>query len=664
MHSRIGETIRKLRDQLRRHDYLYYVQDQPQISDKEYDLLITRLKRLESENPEFISSDSPTSRVGAGILKGLATVKHKRKMLSLDNTYSIEEVKDWAERVHKGLGHTETVEYVVEHKIDGVSANIAYKAGKLSMGATRGDGESGEDVTANIKTIRAVPLALMGKDVPDFIEVRGEVYMDRRDFDILNKERESEGEVLFVNPRNAASGSLKLLDSGIVAKRRLSFFAHSVGDYEGEKILGQWEYLKKLKDWGVRVNKYSRLYKSLDEVIEFCFKWQGKRDTLSYEIDGMVIKVNSFSQQDALGETLKSPRWATAYKFPARQATTVVRGISLQVGRTGVITPVAVLDPVECSGVVIRHATLHNFDEIRRLDVKIGDRILIERAGDVIPKVVKVVDAKGEKRFIIPKDCPVCGGKVVKEKEEDVAYRCINPSCPAQLERGLEHFASRLAMDIEGMGESAVKQLIGLKLVRNFADIYKLEEEDLRKLELFKEKKARNLISAIEKSKAQSLSRLIYALGIRHVGEKAAFVLAQKFGSIEKLAQASRQELNEIYEVGPVIAESVLDYFSLSQTRKLIEELKSAGLSCKERIVKFKAGPFSGKTLVFTGELKSYSRPEAEALVRTSGGKASSSVSKNTDFLVAGESAGSKYELAKKLGVRIIDEKTFREMLT
>ena len=328
------------------------------------------------------------------------------------------------------------------------------------------------------------------------------------------------------------------------------------------------------------------------------------------------------------------------------------------------ITPVAVLDPVECSGVVIKNATLHNFDEIRRLNLKVGDRILIERAGDVIPKVVKVVEAKGEKRFSIPKDCPACGGKVVKEKEEDVAYRCINPSCPAQLERGLEHFASRLAMDIEGMGERAVKQLIGLKLVKNFADIYKLEEEDLRKLELFKVKKARNLIDAIEKSKAQPLSRLIYAFGIRHVGEKAAFVLAQTFGSIERLAQASLQELGEIDEVGPVIAESVLDYFSLPETHKLIEELKGEGLSCKEKIVKFKAGPFSGKTVVFTGELKSYSRPQAEALVRTLGGRASSSVSKNTDFLVTGESAGSKYELARKLGVRIIDEKKFREMLT
>jgi DNA ligase (NAD+) len=663
MQSRIGETIRKLRDQIRMHDYLYFVQDQPQISDKEYDSLIARLKKLEADNPEFISEDSPTARVGGGVLKGFSTVKHKRKMLSLDNTYSIEEVKDWAGRVRKGLGQAETVEYVVEHKIDGVSANIAYKSGKLKVGATRGDGESGEDVTANIKTIRAVPLTLMGKDVPDFIEIRGEVYMDRADFDILNKERESEGQVLFVNPRNAASGSLKLLDTGTVAKRRLSFFAHSVGDYEGREISGQWEYLKKLKDWGVRINKYSRLCKSLDEAIEFCLKWQEKRDTLSYEIDGMVIKVSSFSQQEALGATQKSPRWATAYKFPARQATTVVKDISLQVGRTGVITPVALLDPVECSGVVISHATLHNFDEIRRLDVKIGDRILIERAGDVIPKVVKVVGAGHGKRFVIPKDCPVCGGKAVKEKEEDVAYRCINSSCPAQLERGLEHFASRLAMDIEGMGESAVKQLVGLKLVKDFADIYRLEEADLGKLELFKEKKARNLMAAIEKSKQQPLSRLVYALGIRHVGEKAAFVLAQKFESIEMLARASRQELEGIYEIGPVIADSVLDYFSLPQTRKLIQELRSAGLNCKEAMIRSEPGPFSGKTIVFTGELKSYSRPEAEALVRKLGGRPSSSVSVNTDFVVAGENAGSKYDLARKLGVKIIEEKKFKEML-
>jgi DNA ligase (NAD+) len=474
MQPKIKESIDSLREKIRRHDYLYYVLDQPEISDKEYDDLLSSLKKLEDTHPDYITSDSPTVRVAGGILEGFKTVRHRQKMLSLDNTYSIDELRDWEGRVRKGLGGGQEIEFVVEHKMDGVSANITYESGKLSVGATRGDGETGEDVTPNIKTIRAIPLKLMGERIPGLIEVRGEVYMERKDFQLLNKEREIDGDVLFANPRNAASGSLKLLDTGTVAKRRLNFFAHSLGAYRGVEIRSQWEYFEHLKSWGVRVNKNSKLCVNLDEVIEHCLYWQEKRDSLGYEIDGMVVKVNSFSQQKALGFTLKSPRWAVAYKFPARQATTKVINIAVQVGRTGVITPVAELEPVECAGVTIRHATLHNFDEIRRLNVKAGDRVLIERAGDVIPKVVKVVQDSGKKPFVIPRTCPVCAGKVVKEKEEDVAYRCINSSCPAQLERGLLHFASRQAMDIEGMGESVVQQLVRLGLVKDFAAIYKL----------------------------------------------------------------------------------------------------------------------------------------------------------------------------------------------
>ena len=663
MQPHIKESIEKLRKDLRQHDYRYYVQDQPEISDKEYDDLVAKLRKLEDAHPEFKSADSPTVRVGGGILEGFKTLRHKQKMVSLDNTYSIEDLKDWAQRVHKGLSHAEIIEFVVEHKIDGVSANIAYESGRLTVGATRGDGETGEDVTGNIKTIRAIPLVLLGKKVPGFIEIRGEVYMDRKDFDLLNKEREKRAEVLFANPRNATSGSLKLLDTAVVAKRRLNFFAHSLGGYIGTKILSQWEYLQNLRDWGVRTNKNSKLCKSLDEVIKYCLYWQEKRDSLSYEIDGMVVKVNSLAQQKRLGFTLKSPRWAVAYKFPARQATTVVKNILVQVGRTGVITPVAELEPVECAGVIIKHATLHNFDEIKRLDVKIGDRILIERAGDVIPKVVKVVEGKGKKHFAIPKACPVCSGKVVKEKEEDVAYRCINPSCPAQLERGLLHFASRAAMDIQGMGESVVQQLVKLKLVKDFADIYKLKEEALGKLELFKEKKARNLLLAIEKSKRQPLSRLIYALGIRHVGEKAAYVLAGKFLTLDKLAAATHADLDAIYEVGPVIQESILDYFSLPQTKKLIEELRKTGVNFKEAAREVKHTALAGKAIVFTGELKGYSRLQAEELVRSLGGNPSSSVSRATDFVVAGVNPGSKYDKARKLGVKIIDEKQLKEMI-
>jgi DNA ligase (NAD+) len=664
MQPHIKESIEKLREKIRQHDYRYYVQDQPEISDKEYDDLVAKLKKLEDAHPEFKSVDSPTVRVGGGILEGFETVRHKQKMVSLDNTYSIEELKEWAQRVHKGLSHAEIIEFVVEHKIDGVSANIAYESGRLTVGATRGDGETGEDVTGNIKTIRAIPLVLLGKKVPGFIEIRGEVYMDRKDFDSLNKEREKRAEVLFANPRNATSGSLKLLDTAVVAKRRLNFFAHSLGEYKGAEILSHWEYLQNLRDWGVRTNKNSKLCKSLDEAIKYCLYWQEKRDSLSYEIDGMVVKVNSFAQQKRLGFTLKSPRWAVAYKFPARQATTVVKNILVQVGRTGVITPVAELEPVECAGVIIKHATLHNFDEIKRLDVKIGDRILIERAGDVIPKVVKVVEGKGKKHFAIPKACPVCSGKVVKEKEEDVAYRCINPSCPAQLERGLLHFASRAAMDIQGMGESVVEQLVKLKLAKDFADIYKLKEEDLGKLELFKEKKARNLLLAIEKSKTQPLSRLIYALGIRHVGEKAAYVLARKFLTLDKLAAATHTDLDTIYEVGPVIQESILDYFSLPQTKNLIEGLRKRGVNFKEVIKEVKHTALAGKAVVFTGELKGYSRLQAEELVRVLGGNPSSSISKATDFVVAGANPGSKYDKAKKLGVKIIDEAQFSRMIS
>ncbi|MCX5697588.1 MAG: NAD-dependent DNA ligase LigA [Candidatus Omnitrophica bacterium] len=660
--TQIKNKIQKLRDEIRRHDYLYYVISQPKISDREYDSLIERLKSLEEAHPEFKSGDSPTVRVGGGVLEELKTVRHRQKMLSLDNTYSFEELKEWGVRVHKGLG-AQKIEYVVEHKIDGISANLTYERGRLTIGATRGDGETGEDVTANIKTIRAIPLVLLGKDATSLIEIRGEVYLDKKDFEAINKEKEAVGEPLFANPRNAASGSLKLLDAGIVAKRKLDFFAHSLGEYKGVDIDSQWEFLEKLKGWGMRVNPAARLCKSLDEAIDYCRSWQEKREKLSYEIDGMVIKVNSLAQQKRLGFTLKSPRWAVAYKFPARQATTEVLKITVNVGRTGVITPVAELRPVECSGVTISHATLHNFDEMRRLGIREGDRVLIERAGDVIPKVVKVVERRGKRSFSIPKSCPVCLAKLVKEKEKDVAWRCVNPNCPAQLERGLLHFSSRTAMDIEGMGEVVVEQLVRLKMVKSIPDIYKLKEEDLLKLELFKEKKVDNLLSAIERSKARPLSRLIYALGIRHVGEKAAYVLAQRFGTMDNLAQAGLSDLDAIYEVGEVMARSIADYFSLPQTRKMIAELRQLGLNFKEEKIEAKKTALSGKRVVFTGELSGFSRSQAEDLARKCGARPSSGVSKDTDLVIAGDNPGSKYDKAKKLDVKVIDEGQFKEMI-
>jgi DNA ligase (NAD+) len=663
MSENIKFRIEALRAKIRGHDYFYYVLSQPKVSDKEYDDLMSQLKKLEELYPQYRDKYSPTVRVSGGILEGFKTVKHGQKMLSLDNTYSFEELKEWQQRLVKGLNGQEKIEYVVEHKIDGLSANITYEKGKLVLGSTRGDGENGEDVTENIKTIRAIPLVLQGRDFPDFIEIRGEVYLDRREFEKINRERENAGEESFANPRNAASGSLKLLDSAIVSRRRLNFFAHSLGVYQGGELKTHMAYLEKLKSWGVRVNPYNQLCKNINEVISYCQNWQEKREKLDYEIDGIVIKLNSIPAQEKLGSTLKSPRWAVAYKFPARQATTKVLKISFNVGRTGVITPTAQLEPVECGGVVIKNATLHNFDEIRRLNIKEGDRVLIERAGDVIPKVVKVVESLGKKPLLIPDTCPVCSGKVIKEKIEDVAFRCINPSCPAQLERKLLHFASRGAMDIEGMGEAVVEQLVALKLVRDFADIYRLTAAELARLELFKDKKVNNLLSGIQKTKSRSLSRLIYALGIRHVGEKAAYVLAKQFKTMDDLLAASREELQAIPEIGPVIAESIKNYFSLSQTRKLIERLKGYGLNFKEESSPVKATAFTGKTLVFTGEMEKYSRPEAEELVRQSGGNASSQVSKSTDFLIAGANPGSKLDKAQKLGVRIIDETEFLKKL-
>ncbi|MDP2905641.1 MAG: NAD-dependent DNA ligase LigA [Candidatus Omnitrophota bacterium] len=663
MPEEIKKKIEALRQEIRRHDYNYYVLSQPEISDKEYDELMRALRQLEAEHPRYITPDSPSQRVAGSVLEGFTTVKHRQKMLSLENTYSFDELKDWVERVHKGLAGASKVEYVAELKIDGVSASLTYQSGSLVSGVTRGDGETGEDVTLNIKTIGAIPLVLLGKDLPDLIEIRGEVYMERKEFDALNIEKEGAGEVLFANPRNAASGSLKLLDIALMRSRRLNFFAHSLGEYKGTDLTTHWDFLRRLKLWGLRINPESRLCRNLEEVLDYCAAWQQKRDKLPYEIDGVVVKLNDIQQHKRLGTTQKSPRWAIAYKFPARQATTILRNIKLQVGRTGVITPVAELDPVECAGVVIKNATLHNFDEIRRLKIKVGDRILIERAGDVIPKVVKVTEHTGKINFAIPRACPECRGKVIKEKEEDVAFRCINPLCPAQLERSLEHFASRGAMDIEGMGEAVVEQLVRLKIARDFADIYKLKAADLAKLELFKEKKINNLLAAIEKSKKQPLSRLIFALGIRHVGVKAAYVLARRFGSLEKLESAKLEELDKIYEVGSVVARSIVDFFSQPRIKDLAARLKKEGLNFKESAAAVKRTALSGKSVVFTGELKDYSRLQAQEAARAAGADPSADVSKNTDFVIAGSNPGSKYDKAKKLGVKVISEEEFKGMI-
>lgn len=665
------QEIEKLKKEIRHHDYLYYVLAQPEISDTEYDKLIKQLKKLEEKNPQLIMPDSPTQRVSGEVVKDFKTVKHSTLMLSLDNTYSADEVIEWDKRVKKAVSD-EVLEYVIEPKIDGVSCALTYKNGLLVFGATRGDGESGEDITLNIKTIKSIPLKLLTTAhclLPVLLEVRGEVYIDKNDFQKLNNQLSEKKEQMFANPRNAAAGSLRQKDPKITAERKLKFITHSYGKIEGtEKFKTHFEFLKLCEKLGLPTTlKKVTATKSIDEVVAVCKKWESERENLLYEIDGLVIKINSLAQQQKLGFTMKSPRWAIAYKFPAKQATTKLKNIVVQVGRTGILTPVAELEPVECGGVTIARATLHNFDEIERLGVKIGDTVLIERAGEVIPKIVKVIETKRtgkEKRFSIPNKCSVCGEEVVKEKEAEVAWRCINPSCPAQLERGLIHFAKRKAMDIEGFGEAVVEQLVSKKMVSNFADIYSLKKDDLLKLELFKDKKAENLLSAIEKSKNRPLSRLLFGLGIRNVGEKAAIVLAEKFLTLHNLMKATLDDLQKIYEVGPVMAECIVNFFKQPKTKELIEKLKQAGVNMKEEV---RRGEFirslEGKTFVFTGELKNFSRTEAEAKVRELSGNATSSVSKKTDFVVAGENPGSKYEKAKKVGVKIISEEEFLKMI-
>jgi DNA ligase (NAD+) len=664
------KRIKELRELIRHHDYLYYVLNQPEISDYEYDKLYKELVELEKKYPEFITPDSPTQRVSGEVVKEFKPVKHTSPMLSLDNTYSEQEIYDWAERISKYVPLKE-LEFIVEPKLDGLSCSIHYVEGKLYVAATRGDGEVGEDVTLNVKTIKSVPLVLESKnvEVPKFLEVRGEVIMFKKDFEKLNKELQAKGETAFANPRNAASGSLRQKDPKITAQRPLRFYVHSYGKIEGgPKIEKDDEFLEYCKKFSLPVIQHYKVLKTIDEVVKYCLEWQQKRDSLEYDIDGMVIKVNQLKYREKIGSTLKSPRWAIAYKFPARQATTIIKNVVMQVGRTGVITPVAELEPVECGGVIISRATLHNFDEIKRLGVKIGDTVLVERAGEVIPKIVKVIESKRtgkEKEIEVPKKCPVCGSNVVKE-EGEVAYRCPNSSCPAQVINSIIHFAKREAMDIEGLGESVAELLVERKLVKKLSDIYFLTKPQLLTLPLFKEKKATNLLTAIENSKKRPLSRLLYGLGIRHVGEKAAYVLAQRFKTMDRLMKASIAELQSIPEVGPVMARSIKEFFENKFTKEIIEDFKKAGVNMvettSEEEKKFKQ-IFANMTVVFTGELDSMTRSKAEELVRQLGGNTSSSVSRSTSLVVVGRNPGSKYQKAKEYGVKMIDEQEFLNML-
>jgi len=660
------EEIEALRTEINRHERLYYVSDSPEISDGEFDALMNRLKALEAAHPELASEDSPTRRVGGERSNTFAPVPHRIPMLSLDNCYSPEEFLEWHERVKKGL-KGEPFELAVEAKIDGLSCSIEYEKGRLKRASTRGDGETGEDVTLNVRTIRSVPLRLDLSSPPKAFEARGEVYMDKKDFEALREAALAEGKKdIPVNPRNAAAGSLRQKDPGVTAARRLKFIAHSYGYLDGMvEPDSHWEYLNVCRGLGYNISTIgSRPCRSAEEVLAVYAEYAEKRFALPYEIDGLVIKVDSLKQRGLLGFTSKSPRWAIAFKYPAQQATTTVGSVDFSVGRTGAITPVAGLEPVKCGGVTISSATLHNFDEIARLGLRLGDRVVIERAGEVIPKVVKVLaEARNgsEKEIVPPKVCPACGSELFRD-EEEVALRCVNPSCPVQFKRSLLHFASRDAMNIEGFGVSSTEQLVDKGLVKGFPDIYRLKKEDLLGLELFKDKKADNLLAQIAASKAQPLSRLIYALGIRHIGEKNARTLAQHFRTLPAFVAASPEELARISDVGPVIAEAVSEFFKSETTRNMVGELGQLGLRLDEP-ERAAGGKFAGKTFVFTGELKTLTRDEAQARVRGLGGKETSSVSAKTSYVVVGADPGSKHAKAQKLGVPVLTEEEFLKLL-
>ncbi len=650
------KRIKELRKEITRHNYLYYVLANPEISDEQYDRLYKELEQLEQRFPQYKSIDSPTQKIGGLGENTFAPVRHRAKMFSLDNVYDEGEFRNWLERIKRELGFLP--ELVCEVKIDGVGVSIVYENGRFVLGATRGNGELGEDITNNIMTIKELPMQITSKIKE--LDIRGEVYMLRKDFEQLNNKRIDEGISPFANPRNATAGSLKLQDSAIASKRNLHFFCHSFGIAEPNPYKSHWEFLMDMERNLIPVERRRRLSKNEKDVISFYNDVLKERDNIPYEIDGVVIKVNDFSLQDRLGYTAKSPRWAIAFKFPARQATTKIESVDFQVGRTGVITPVANLLPVECGGVIISRATLHNFEEVKRLGARIGDWVLVERAGDVIPKIVKAIESKrtGKETLIKPPEkCPVCSGDVVKLTGE-VAYRCINKNCPAQIKSAILHFASKGAMDIEGMGEAVVSALMESGMVKGLADIYRLRVQDLLKLPLFKEKRAKNLITAIEKSKNRQLYRFIYGLGIRYIGEKLARSLADKFKDIEAICNAKIDDLLEINDFGEISANSVISFCSDRHNKALIKELLELGVSPKYTKEAIENTILTGKTVVFTGEL-SISRKQAQELARKMGANISSSVSKNTDFLILGKNPGSKYQKALKLGVKIIKEEDF-----
>ena len=667
MAKSVENEIQKLREDIRYHEYQYYVLDNPEIADSEFDELMRRLQELEAQHPELVTPDSPTQRVGGRPAEEFPKVRHSVPMLSLENTYSVDELKNFDRRVRELSGRS-TIEYVGELKLDGLSMALTYEDGVLTHGVTRGDGVEGEDVTPNVRTIRSVPLRIDPKKLevignPRHLEVRGEVIMPLKAFAQTNAQREAAGEPRFANPRNAAAGSMRQLDSRIVAQRRLDMFLYYLLVDNREPLREHWQNLDALAKMGFRVNPKRRLCRSFEELMDYIQEWESKRDSLEYEIDGIVVKVNDIHLWEELGTTAKSPRWAIAYKYAARQATTRLIDIRAQVGRTGTLTPVADLEPVDVGGVTVSRATLHNMDEIARLGVKVGDTVLIQRAGEVIPQVVKVVKHDPEGReFSMPQQCPVCGGDVHRA-EGEVAYRCVNSACPAKLKESLLYFAGRRAMNIDGLGEALVDQLVDKGLVHDVADIYGLTHEQVANLERMGDKSASNLKDEIENSKKATLARLIFALGIRFVGERTGQILADHFGSLETLAKASQAELLQAEEVGPRVAESILEFFQEPRNLKVIERLREAGLQFEQVKAYKPEGNLAGRQFVLTGTLPHYSRDEAKKMIEEAGGRVISTVSKKTDYVVAGADPGSKLNKAKSLGVKIIDEGELLELL-
>lgn len=660
------KRIEELTKLIERHNRLYHEEDRPEISDQEYDQLVRELIALEEDFPDLAQPDSPTKRVGGAPLPFFEKVVHKTPMLSLGNAFSEEDLRDFDRRVRQTVGN-QAVRYVCELKIDGLAVSLHYENGLFVKGATRGDGTTGEDITQNLRTIRSIPLRLSR---PLSLEARGEAYMPKPAFEKLNKEREERGEPLFANPRNSAAGSLRQLDPKIAASRQLDTFIYSIGDLQGESVESHSEGLDLLESLGFKVNPERRTYSDIDEVIAFIHSWTQKRPSLPYEIDGMVIKVDSYAQQEELGFTAKSPRWAIAYKFPAEEAVTILEGIEVSVGRTGTVTPTALLKPVSLAGTTVKRASLHNEDIIREKGLLIGDHVVVKKAGDIIPEIVAVLPERrtgDETPFSMPTHCPECGSELVR-LEDEVALRCINPMCPALIREGIIHFVSRTAMNIDGLGEKVVAQLYNDGIIHSVADLYYLHQQRdvLLGMERMGEKSVDNLLAAIEASKENSLERLLFGLGIRLVGAKAAKVLAEHFGHMDAISQAQEEEFTLIDEIGPKMAASLYQYFRLPQAEAVIERLKAAGVNMAYKGVRVEGGenlPFSGKTIVVTGTLSAMSRQEAEETIARLGGKVTGSVSKKTDLVIAGEKAGSKLEKAEKLGVAVMDEAGFLQIL-